>query len=162
MLGACLANVYMRKFLLTFLALLSAAANAYDVQIDGIYYNLNSSTKSAEVTYGGYQYQGTEKYTGDIVIPSTVTYKGITFSVTSIGREAFFSCHDLISISIPNSVTIIMIDAFHGCRGLTSVNIPNSVTSLGHCAFQNCSSLTSIDLPNSVRSIGMEAFDGCI
>ena len=93
---------------------------------------------TAEVTYG------TNSYSGEIVIPSTVTYTEQSYSVTSIGRGAFRSCSDLTSVTIPNSVTSIGRSAFDGCSGLTSVTIPNSVTSIGDYAFSNCSGLTSV------------------
>ena len=99
-------------------------------------------------------------YSGDIVIPSSVDYNGTTYSVTSIGDEAFYYCSGLTSVEIPNSVTSIGNYAFYYCPSLTSLVIPNSVTSIGHSAFWHCSSLTSIQIPNSVTSIGDAAFSG--
>ncbi len=64
---------------------------------------------------------------GSVVIPSTVTYNGTTYSVTSIGWRAFYDCSDLTSVTIPNSVTSIGWSAFSGCSGLTSVTIPNTL-----------------------------------
>ena len=42
----------------------SISASAYDVEVDGIYYNLISEGNVAEVT------KGDNKYSGDITIPS--------------------------------------------------------------------------------------------
>ena len=84
-----------------------------------------------------------------------------TYSVTSIGDNAFYNCNSLTSIDIPNSVTSIGDDAFRDCSSLTSVTIPNSVTSIGYYAFCWCSSLTSVTIPNSVTYIGSGAFAGC-
>ncbi len=94
-------------------------------------------------------------------IPETVTYEGVTYSVTSIGYCAFEVCSSLTSVTIPNSVISIGERAFSGCSSLTSIDIPNSVTSIGWGAFSNCSSLTSVDIPNSVTSIGDYTFYGC-
>ncbi len=99
--------------------------------------------------------------TGDLTIPSTVTYNGTTYSVTSIGEWAFRNCSGLTSVIIPNSVTSIGRAAFGGCTGLTSFTIPNSVTSIDIYAFRDCNGLTSLTIPNSVYSIGNSAFDGC-
>ncbi len=148
----------MRKlYFLFFMAFLPLVVSAQAVEIDGIYYNLNSSgdTKTAEVT------QNSNKYSGDIVIPESVTYEEVTYSVTSIGYAAFQDCSGLTSITIPNGVTSIGNSAFYGCRGLTSVTIPNSVTTIGYWAFAECSGLTSVTIPNSVTSIGFSAFSGC-
>ena len=97
---------------------------------------------------------------GSVVIPSTVTYNGTTYSVTSIGESAYSGCSGLTSVTIPNSVTSIGTNAFSGCSGLTSVNIGTGVTSIGESAFYNCS-MTSVTIPNSVTYIGEYAFLSC-
>ena len=94
-------------------------------------------------------------------IPSSVTYKGNTYMVTSIGSDAFRNCYSLTSITIPDSVTSIGEWAFYNCNSLTSITIPDSVTNIGWCAFYNCTSLTSITIPDSVTSIGSQAFYNC-
>ena len=170
----------MKKQLLLFVSmLLPMVAMADAVEIDGIYYNIVSEGQQAEVTSKPSGY-----YSNDITIPESVKNKGITYSVTSIGDDAFWNCSGLTSITIPNSVTSIGVsafqgcsgltsvtignsvtsigdDAFYGCYGLTSVTIGNSVTSIGGSAFMNCSGLTSIEIPNSVSSIGESAFKNC-
>lgn len=138
------------------MALLPMAAKAASVEINGIYYNLITKTKVAEVT------KHPSKYTGSVTIPESVTHDGVEYSVKSIGENAFFNCTELTSVNIPNSVTSIEQNAFSTCRALTSVSIPNSVTSIGLCAFQDCRSLTSVTIPNSVTSIGGFAFNSCI
>ena len=81
---------------------------------------------------------------GDIVIPETVNYDGVTYSVTSIGGWAFYNCSGLTSVTIPTGVTSIGRYAFDDCRGLTSVTIPNSVISIGEGTFYGCTGLTSV------------------
>ena len=103
----------------------------------------------------------TNYYSGDIVIPQSVEYGDVAYSVTSIGKYAFADCSSLTSIEIPNSVTSIGEYAFEDCESLTSVIIGNSVTSIGEGAFGDCTSLTSIEIPNSVTSIGYGAFHEC-
>ena len=146
----------MKKQLLLFvLALLPVMASADAIEIDGIYYNLNSDLKQATVAFNKYN-----NYSGDVIIPEIITYKNIEYSVTSIDG-AFDGCRYLTSVTIPNSVTKIQDGAFYGCTSLTSINIPNSVTSIEEYTFYNCSSLTSLTIPNSVTSIDYSAFNGC-
>ncbi len=127
-----------------------------------LYYNISGS--NAIVTYPGStsnHYFGYTKPEGNLEIPSSVDYNGNTYSVTSIGDEAFNYCSGLTSVTIPNSVSSIGWYAFYGCSGLTSVTIPNSVSSIRNHAFDGCSGLISVEIPNSVTSIGNETFYGC-
>ena len=106
------------------------SASAYDVEVDGIYYDITGTT--ATVT------SGDNKYSGDIVIPESITYNNSKYSVTSIGDWAFKECSGLTSVTIPNSVTSIGDYAFYDCCSLTSITIPNSVTSIGDGTFYDC------------------------
>ena len=176
-------------FISILLMFMPIVASAGTVEIDGIYYNLNSETKTAEVT--GYN---AEKYSEAVVIPESVLSKDVTYSVTSIGENAFKNRSELTSLTIPSSVTSIGKYAFQFCDNLTSINIsdleawckitfhsspespyhlflndqeitdlviPNSVTSIGKGTFKNCTSLTSVNFPNSVTTIGDGAFMYC-
>ncbi len=146
-------------FIFTLLLPLVANADAFVVNvvnIDGIYYKLYDKDKTAVVTdYPNF------KYSGEVTIPAAVTYNDNQYSVTTIEDWAFYGCHKLTSINIPNSVTRIGLYVFKGCSGLTSITIPNSVTSIGTDAFSGCSGLTSITIPNSVRYIDCDAFFNC-
>ena len=79
----------------------SIVASAYDVEVDGIYYNLVSEGNVAEVTFGN------KSYSGDITIPSSIKVNDVDYAVTSIGDRAFYECSGLTSVTIPNSVTSI-------------------------------------------------------
>ena len=149
-------KLFVFLFSLILSVVFSTSALAYDVKIDGIYYNLISKGKTAEVTKNW-----DDNYSGEVVIPSSITVEGQEYRVTSIGNTAFYSCSSLTSVTIPNSVTYIGDQAFESCSGLTSLAIPNSVTSIGESAFQGCSGLTSFTIPNSVTSIGEDAFYLC-
>lgn len=85
----------------------------------------------------------------------------VEFGVTGLEVSAFWDCHNLISVKLPNSLTSIAEKAFADCYSLASVEIPNSVTSIGDGAFSDGHSLTSITIPDSVISIGAWAFSAC-
>lgn len=148
----------MKKQLFLFvLMMLPLVVSAEFVKIDGIYYKLNSETKTAEVTSDPDNINN--KYSGSVVIPESVISKSARYSVTSIGD--FPGGIDLISVTIPESVITIGNDAFGGCAGLTSMTIPESVTTIGNGAFSGCTGLTSMTIPSSATSIGERAFSGC-
>ena len=76
----------MKKGLAILIAVLLVGlqASAYDFEIDGIYYNvINATSKNVEVT------SGDKAYSGDLVIPSHVTYEGTEYTVTQIDDKAF-------------------------------------------------------------------------
>ena len=135
------------------------------VEIDGIYYNLIAKAKIAKVT------SNPNKYTGDIVIPSTVTYGGVIYNVNEIEENSFRDCSSLTSIEIPSSVTSIGIDAFAMCSGLNSIIV--ALENPVYDSRNNCNAIieTSANslirgckntiIPSSVTSIGDYAFSRC-
>lgn len=148
----------MQKVLLTlFMALLSIASWAYDANVDGIYYNLDAESQTAQVTKSG---QYSSSYSGDIVIPSSIEYNETIYTVTSIGEGAFFNSSKLLSVTIPQTVTSIGDRAFTYCSNMVAIDIPNSVTSIGVAAF-GMAALKSLEIPNSVKEIGAGAFNNC-
>ena len=167
----------MRKIkLLLLLMLLPMAGSAFDFEVDGIYYTITSiDDLTVEVANATLLQDGTYKsaYRGDIVIPSTVTYQGITFSVTRIGDFAF--CYhrsdgnssasggnaDLTSVTIPESVLEMGAAPFYWCQALKSVVIPNNFTEFGSSMFAGCNSLESITIGDKVQVISYACFMNC-
>ena len=81
--------------------------------------------------------------------------------VTAIGNRAFYQCHFLKEVMIPEGVTGIGSLAFAECTHLESVSIPDSVTMINSYAFVFCESLTEVQIPDSVDLIGFGAFGNC-
>lgn len=133
------------KFSLLLALLLPVTAVAHDFEVEGIYYKIDGS--NAIVTYQGEIYwQSHYHYTGDVILPSTVTYNAVTYSVTAIDEYAFFGSGGMKSVTIPESITEIGECAFGRCDGLTNVTIPSSVTSIGRNLFHYCYGLNSISV----------------
>ena len=124
------------------------------VEIDGLYYILDSNTKEAIVTK-----KPKGNYTGNVVIPSTVTFDETAYNVTGIENDTFYGC-GITSVTIGDNITSIDEEAFRDCTSLVSVIIGNSVTNIGRRAFYECTILKSITFSNSVVRIGDAAFGG--
>ncbi|MCR5555736.1 MAG: leucine-rich repeat domain-containing protein [Bacteroidales bacterium] len=158
----------MKKLLLfswVFMQIASVFSYDFSAQVgsDTLYFTItNANSKTVKVVCPDISnWNCYTQPTGNLVIPSTVSNGGVTYSVTAIGENAFIGCESLTSVTIPNSVTTIGNNAFAGSRFITSVTIPNSVTTIGNGAFSGCWGLTSVTIPNSVTSIGKFAFNGC-
>lgn len=141
--------------LLVVLFCIATAFNAwsYDLELDGIYYNL--SGRSAIVTYAEESFVAS--YSGNVTIPSTVSHNGTTYDVTEIGEYAFCNCTDLTSITIPNSITVINRYAFYGCTNLYASNgyyyfhLPESVTYIGNFAFSGGNAIIGFEVDANNR-----------
>ncbi len=102
-----------------------------------------------------------DKPMGCIAIPNTVKHGGMTYKVTSIGKEAFAYCSGVTFINLGENVTTTESYAFSYCNGLNSVTIPNSITTIGEYSFAYCSNLRFVVIPNSVKNIEQQAFAYC-
>lgn len=141
--------------ILLFFSTSTALADKFVCTVGGISYSVNTTNKTASVVSN---YYGV--YSGNIIIPETIIYDNTTYSVTSIGEDAFYKS-GITSVTIPNSVTSIGYGAFSDCSGLTSVTIGNSVTSIGEIAFYGCSELTKlVSLAVAPPSCGYQVFEG--
>ena len=157
--------------------LCATMAQATEFEISGITYTItDAAAKTVGVTY----YDDSQEISGNVVIPSSISYNGVIYNITSISDGAFSGCNGITSIEIPNSVTKIGTDAFYRCGGLKSVTIDcknvgswfsdssikefiigNNVTTIEKGAFYSCNSLTSVTIGNRVRIIGKTAFRDC-
>lgn len=156
-----LTNSARRWGMLLSLMLVTGIACA-QIKKGNLWYDINLSAKTAEVTYSS---DGSDNYsdlTEDVVIiPKTITTTSATYTVISIGEGAFRFCSTLKSIEIPETVTKIADQAFYQCEELQSINFPDGLESIGEDAFTDCRALQSISIPASVEIIGTGAFRDC-
>ena len=129
----------------------SVSLFAYDLEVEGIYYNANIGKMVLTVTSGDIPYSGT------MSIPESVEYKGRTFSVIKIEPGAFKNS-SIESIEVPGSIKTIEVETFQGCANLKKVKLSEGLTHIFEHSFNGCSSLTEISIPNTVISIREYAF----
>ncbi len=132
---------------------------AYDFQVNGIYYKITSDS-TVSVTYGGSGgYDSGNFYSGNIIIPSTVLYNSVTYTVTEIANNAFYK-QNVDTVELANSITKIGEQAFES-SSVSRVFFSNNLQSIGRDAFRQCESLDEVILPNSLTLLGDAAFSGC-
>ncbi len=148
--------------------LVGLTAAAQNFEIDGIYYSIEQGR--ATVTSGAIS------YSGDVVIPATVTAGDMTCPVTAIAHSAFRNCTALKSVNIPASITTVGEHAFAGCTAIDSVVISDLAAWCGitfdsklsnpcylaHRLFLNGEEIIDLVIPDTVPAIGSYAFAGCM
>ena len=140
---------------MAFLAIASTfTSSAADFEVDGFCFNIIGDNE-VEVTS-----RDTDKYAGEVFIPSTVINNGTTYQVTRIGLRAFYGCRDVTVVDIPEGITSIGRAAFNSCVNLENVDLPNSLVSIEESAFSYCHAITSFHVPRNLASLGEEVFMG--
>ena len=129
----------------------------YDFEEDGIFYLITGNGK-VSVTCETADFN---TYSGDVVIPATVTHDGVTYMVTGIDDHAFYNCTGLTSVTIGAYVTTIGDDAFYNCSALTSLTLGDYVITVGERAFAYCTALATVKMGSGLAHIGAQAFQGC-
>ena len=128
--------------------------SAYDFVKDGIYYSINGSNVSV-VNNGSFN-----TYSGNVIIPATVTNEGTTYNVVSIGYQSFKDCTDLTTISLPEGIVYLMNEAFMNCSSLTSITLPSTLSTIYNNVFVGCNSLSTIYCNQpTARSTSTNNFD---
>ena len=150
-----------RLFTLLFCNVCLTLLYAYDIQVDGLYYNLISGTTPQAVVTYEYRNSPNNYNTLDrVVVPDSIIWEGTTYYVTTIGKYAFANS-PISDISMSNRINDIQAHAFDGCTRLQSVFMSNNVTSIAEYTFRGCSDLSSIVLPQHLTNIGDWAFSAC-
>ena len=158
----------LKQFLLCMLALMgSVVARAYELDVNGIYYNIiDASAKTVEVTYVENGEGNADFYYSSISIPRRISKDGVTYTVTAIGEKAFNHCTGLTSVFIPNSVTKIGIGPFQGCSGLLEIVVDEenaNYDSRNNCnaVIETATNTLVAGCKNTIIPEGVTTIDGC-
>ena len=100
-------------------------------------------------------------YSGNLIIPESVTFNDNSYSVSGIDYYAFLGCSELKSVTVPEGVTNLGYGSFAGCIGLNSVVLPSGVRNIPDAMFYGCIRLDNIIIPEGVDTIGHSAFYEC-
>ncbi len=165
------------------------SVSAYDLEVDGIYYNIDLEGSTASVTTGEKQYEG------HIIIPEQFEFRNKRFDVidvniqrmpnlrnislpNSISSLLLSNCDNILRLDLPQSLRILVCNlrnleslclpdsikefTLKGCESLKRVdNIPENLDTIKPYQYYGCKKLKQIHLSNNIKVIGQHAFHGC-
>lgn len=152
-----LLSTLMRSLVTAVALLFGIAAYAETFVVDGIRYKTYLGSDVEVVTRTSSTYSD---YSGDIVIPDTVTCRGVSYAVLKIGDYAF-NGSDVTSVLLPETIELIGIQVFQNSKSMRSCNIPSKVRYLGEASFRGCSSLQSVTIPKKLTRLSAGTFEDC-
>jgi hypothetical protein len=129
------------------------------ITINNVIYTLSSGTSTASITGNTFP----TNYVGPLLLESSVTNGGTTYTVTNISANVFKSTNLYTftgNLILPTSLIEIQKGAFQDCSSFTgTLIIPDTVTIIHQDAFHNCSGFSNpLIIPASVRTIDKTAF----
>ena len=130
-------RIFLKPLLAAVLLLTAGMASAADYVADGwvgdIYYVFYDD---GHASVGNDSRHADPDYSGRVEIPATVTYGGTTYDVTEIGKYVFRDC-PVTEVILPEGLKKIGRQQFWGCDNLKSITIPSTVTEIGYDAFNS-------------------------
>ena len=142
-----------------------------------LYFTINKDTREAVVGTGVDEdiagaicrpplgddwWETMENLWADVVIPSTIVYNNVTYTVTGVAKNAFIKNTDIQRVTLPETIRSIGESAFYWCINLESINIPSQVDSIAPSTFVLCRKLKKVHLPTNLRIIYNHAFSDCV
>lgn len=143
-----------RSALVAVLGVSAACANAQTFAFEGLIYKASGSKLTVQkagtkVTTGE---AGPTEYTGDIVVPSSISYEGKNYTVSEFAGAAF-KATAITSIVCPEGMVKLPKGAFQNCEQLTKVVLPSTLTTFSNMTFTGCTALKELTIPGNVTKL---------
>jgi uncharacterized protein YkwD len=126
----------------------SVGTKITDKKTGNIYKVTSSRSSSQTVAFIG------NKVKTSVTIPATIKIKGATYKVTEISTNAFKNSRKLKKVVIGQNIVKIGKNAFYGCKKLTSITIKSSrltLKNIGKNAFKNTSPKATVKVPKKQK-----------
>ena len=128
----------------------SVGTKITDKKTGNIYKVTSSRSSSRTVAFIG------NKVKTSVTIPTTIKIKGATYKVTEISTNAFKNNRKLKKVVIGQNIVRIGKNAFYGCKKLTSITIKSSrltLKNIGKNAFKNTSPKATVKVPKKQKAL---------
>lgn len=140
-----------------FLSVCAFSVHALQFTVNNIVYEADPSSAPHNCQVSGLL---SKDLSGYLEVPSSVSFEGLDYEVTSLGDYAFSYASSLSGISLPETIRELPRFAFYGCSSLSDFSA-GEIFDIGDFAFYGCASLESFRFTKSLRSIGEQAFTLC-
>ena len=121
-----------------------------EIIIDKIKYSFCAEENGAYVVENHYK--------GEVHIPAHISVNGQSIPVIGIAEDAFYSCDDVTSVTLPDGLQTIENSAFESMNGLRAIVIPDTVNHIGELAFSDCQNLQQVTLPAGLKHLSADLF----
>ena len=128
----------------------SVGTKIVDKKTGSIYKVTSSSSSSRTVAFVG------NKVKASVTIPTSIKIKDATYKVTEISASAFKNNRKLKKVVIGQNIVKIGKNAFYGCKNLTSITIKSSrltLKNIGKNAFKNTSQKATVKVPKKQKAL---------
>ena len=128
----------------------SVGTKITDKKTGNIYKVTSSRSSSQTVAFIG------NKVKTSVTIPATIKIKGATYKVTEISTNAFKNSRKLKKVVIGQNIVKIGKNAFYGCKKLTSITIKSSrltLKNIGKNAFKNTIPKATVKVPKKQKAL---------
>jgi len=115
--------------------------------------------ESITLPFVGGTFAGTTSAGTQYFAPNGSNHFGYIFYAADYDNQDPYLPNGLTTVTITGGEGIPSY-AFYSCTNLISITIPDTVTTISHKAFAYSRSITSIDIPAGVTSMSTEVFDG--
>lgn len=126
------------------------------IQVDDLQYVLDLNNNTATIS----------KYIGSsdsILIKESIIHNNQSYTITTIGNDAFINCENLEEVIFDDSskITGLGYRAFYNCINLKNIELPRGISVIKSKTFYNCKSLTTFNFSTNIKNIKQEAFYNC-
>ena len=130
-----------KKFIFIFCLFINYVSKcyAYDIELNGLYYNVDIESSVATVTTGD------NEYIGILNIPESIDFRNKKFVVN---RVDISNMPNLVSILLPNTIYYLSLSK---CGKIHKLTLPEDLTDL-YCHLVN---LETLRLPNKIKSFSL-------
>ena len=98
----------------------------------------------------------------NLVIPSVIRQLDVNYTITKIGKMAFYACESLVSVIFNGNLLSIGDNSFAACPNLESIILDGIIDTIGDSIFADCTKLKDVTIGCDMEELNGNLFSGCL